>query len=244
MDERGTRTLTESLSAAIEAAMLEVRTCTPARVTAYDAAEQKAEVLPLLKRKTAAGEVISPKPIGNVPVLQLRAGGFSVTLPVASGDVGLLLCSDRSLDLWLESGGQTDPQSRRHHQLTDAVFLPGLRHWDGVPSAVAGTTPGSDLVISAEDGDSFVTLTAGGDVKIKGSTVKLGNPTATAALALATLTDARVTALQAKLDSLIGNYDIHTHALAGGVGAASPPIPLETVLGVQASVAASKVFGE
>ena len=239
MDERGTRTLTEALSAAVDAALLEVRTATPARVESYDAAEQRATVLPLLKRKSAAGEMLVPKPIGNVPVLHPRAGGFALTFPVAVGDVGLLLCSDRSLDLWLEQGGQVDPQSRRHHQMTDAVFLPGLRHWDGVPSAVVGTDPSTDLVIAAEDGDSFIILRPDGEVRIKGSVVRLGDPAATAALALAAQVSAR-------LDTIQTTFDLHVHPVPGvtvGAGATTSSVSA-TPIGALAAVAASKVFGE
>lgn len=242
MDERGTRTLTESLSAAVEAALLEVRTATPARVESYDASEQRATVLPLLKRKSAAGVVLPPKPIGNVPVLHPRAGGFAMTLPVATGDTGLLLCSDRSLDLWLAQtdtdGDQVDPQSRRHHQMTDAIFLPGLRHWAGVPAAVAGTDPADDLVIAAEDGSSYIILRPDGEVRIKGSAVRLGNPAAAAALALATLVNTQLSTLATALST--------GWVVVPGDGGAALKAAVAAIIatGWPADVAATKVFGE
>lgn len=230
MNERGTRTLTESLSAAMEAALLEVRTATPARVESYSASDQRATVLPLLKRKTRAGEVLSPKPVGNVPVLFPRAGGYAITFPVAAGDVGLLLCSDRSLDLWLASdGGQVDPQDGRHHQMTDGVFLPGLHSWsDPIPGASA-----TDMVLMREDGSALVQIGSG--------LVEVGAHPAAAWIARADFTDARISAIQAKLDSLIAKYDLHTHlGVLPGPAATAPPLPTEVVLGPQATVAATK----
>lgn len=171
MDERGTRTLTEAVSAAVDAALLEVRTATPARIESYSASDQRVAVLPLLKRKSAAGELLVPKPIGNVPILFPRAGGFALTFPVAVGDVGLLLCSDRSLDLWLASdGGQVDPQNRRHHEMTDGVFLPGLHSW----SDPIATASASDLVLAKEDGSIQVRLLPSGVCEVRGAGATTG----------------------------------------------------------------------
>ena len=189
MNERGTRTLTEAISSAISADILETRTITPGRVESVSG--ERAVVLPLLKRKTVAGVVIEPKPIPNVPVLSLRAGGFAITFPVTQGDVGLLLCSDRSLDLWLEQGGQVDPQSGRHHSMTDAVFLPGLHHWG---DSIA-TQSSTDLVIAKEDGAALV--------QISGGLVEVGTHPASSFVALASLVDARLNALASVLSAWV-----------------------------------------
>lgn len=228
------RTLTEAMRTAIEGALLETRTCTPVEVQSYDATSQRATVVPLLKRKTAAGEVIESKPVANVPVLHLRAGGFCITLPVAAGDVGLLLCSDRSLDLWKEQGGKVDPQSGRHHSMDDGVFLPGLHHW-GDPVQQSSS---SSLIIGAEDGLPLLRMTPAGEVKITATAVRLGDPDATAALALATLVDARLTTLQAA-------HDAHVHPVPGvtvGAGATTSSVTA-TPVGALASTAATKAFG-
>jgi hypothetical protein len=55
------------------------------------------------------------------------SGGYRITFPVAVGDTGLIVFSEASLDKWLVSGGTVDPADDRRHDLTDAVFLPGLR---------------------------------------------------------------------------------------------------------------------
>lgn len=164
-EQRGNATLPEAVALAVEAGLMEARTATPAQIQSYSASDQRATVIPLLKRKTAAGVVIEPKPIANVPVSHPRGGGYAITLPLVAGDVGLLICSDRSLDAWLESGGRVDPRSGRHHQLTDGVFFPGLHHW-GDPIATASA---SELVIAKEDGTAQIRI-SGGKVAVRGAT--------------------------------------------------------------------------
>jgi len=53
--------------------------------------------------------------------------GADLVTPVAVGDTGLLVFCDGSLDVWLSKGGLVDPLDDRHHALSDAVFIPGLR---------------------------------------------------------------------------------------------------------------------
>lgn len=89
------------------------------------------------------------------------------------------------------------------------------------------------------EGDDFTEITIeGGEVTVKADAVRLADPTAQQALALATLVDARVTTLQTKHDS-------HLHPIAGvmpGVGAVTSSVPASPI-GPLASVAAEKVFG-
>lgn len=53
--------------------------------------------------------------------------GADLVVPVAVGTTGLLVFCDDSLDVWLSKGGLVDPLDDRHHALSDAVFIPGLR---------------------------------------------------------------------------------------------------------------------
>lgn len=70
--------------------------------------------------------------------------GYSIKLPIAVGDTGYLIFSDRSLDAWLAGGGGiVDPQDARHHDLTDAIFVPGL-----VPFGNQTSDSTDDLVIT------------------------------------------------------------------------------------------------
>ena len=236
MDEHGSRTLTDTIRAALEAGLLEVRTATPARVQSYDAADQRAVVVPLLQRKTATGDLISPGPISDVPVIFQRGGGFAMAFPLAAGDVGLLICSDRSLDRWLDSGGVVDPQSRRHHSMTDAIFLPGLHPWNDPITQ----TSSSSLLIGAEDGLPLIRMTPDGQVKITATALRAGDPDSVVPLSMATGSASVATEL-AKIAASIANIATAMNALVpGSVTVIYGTTPSFTV----GSTAATKVFGQ
>lgn len=104
----------------------------PARVEKYDAAKQVANVQILIKDfhrdETGALVVTSIPIINNVPVQFLAAGGFAFTVPVEVGTLGSLVFAERSMDRWEAGSGQeVDPEIYTRFNLTDAVFLPGVR---------------------------------------------------------------------------------------------------------------------
>jgi hypothetical protein len=51
-----------------------------------------------------------------------------ITFPVAAGDTGIIVCSDRSMDTWLglASPQDTAPMDARRHSLQDGVYIPGV----------------------------------------------------------------------------------------------------------------------
>lgn len=105
-------------------------TALPGRVQSFDATKQSADIEPLV-HDTWEGEDGSsqtgPLPvIPSVPVSFPGSGGWRVTFPVAKGDTGLLIFCSRSIDRWLSEGGSVDPRDERTHDLSDAVFVPGL----------------------------------------------------------------------------------------------------------------------
>ena len=105
-------------------------TALPGRVQTFDPSKQSADIEPLV-HDTWEGEdgtsQTGPLPvIPSVPVCFPGSGGWRVTFPVAKGDTGLLVFCARSIDRWLSEGGSVDPQDDRTHDLSDAVFVPGL----------------------------------------------------------------------------------------------------------------------
>lgn len=120
----------EVIRAAITARLGEVWTATIGRVESYDPQTQTASVLPVVRRplKAADGHVgHEDLPVlPNVPVLQPRAGGFFVHLPVVVGDTVLVVFTSDSFAMWRESGAVTNPGDLRRHSLSNAVAIPGV----------------------------------------------------------------------------------------------------------------------
>ena len=126
-----TTTLQDLLSKFRESMAAQIHTALPGKIVRYDSSAQKADVQPLIKDRyvdeAGALQVRTLPVIPAVPVQFPGAGGYRITFPVAEGDTGLLLFAESSLDKWRVSGGTVDPEDDRRHDLTDAVFLPGLR---------------------------------------------------------------------------------------------------------------------
>lgn len=131
-------------------------------------------------------------PIGNVPVVQPQGAAYSIRLPVAVHDTGLLLFSDRSLAAWLAGdGGPRNPSDPRMHDLSDAIFVPGLLT---TASQAAQPSYGSDLVM--QNGEAVLRVQAAGTFKIANSQQDL--------VALVYALAAQVDALSSALGSLTG----------------------------------------
>mgnify|MGYP000154890473 FL=1 len=124
-------TLQDLLARFRESMVADLHTALPGKIVKYDESTQKADVQPLIKERytdeSGAQQSRELPVIPSVPVQFPGAGGYRITFPVAVGDTGLIMFAEASLDKWLVSGGTVDPADERRHDLTDAVFLPGLR---------------------------------------------------------------------------------------------------------------------
>lgn len=150
--------LAEILGALQKSWVRDISVALPAAVTSYDATTQLVTVQPQLNETYEAedgSEVSAPRGlIYNVPVVFAGGGGFATTHPIAVGDTCLLVCTDRSLDLWIERGGTLDPVDLRRHDISDAVALFGLRNRQNkltevdTSRAVFGKQGGKRLAIS------------------------------------------------------------------------------------------------
>lgn len=125
----------------IDSKLERLHIATPGRVESYDETTQKASVKPLIKRgffdENDQRQVDDLPIVNEVPVCFPGAGSYSITFPIAAGDIVLLIFSDRSLDKWLQGQGQnSDPLDDRICDLNDAVAIPGLRTFSGATDQV------------------------------------------------------------------------------------------------------------
>jgi hypothetical protein len=123
--------LAEVIRLALERQGRALRVGLPGRIDRFDAANQLADVTPLLQETTfdeTGAEVVESLPVlTNVPVQFAGGGGYAVTFPVASGDPCWLTFADRSIDEWIERGGVVDPVDLRRHDFADPVAILGVR---------------------------------------------------------------------------------------------------------------------
>jgi hypothetical protein len=160
--------LSDLLNEAIESTIQGLHFCTPGEVVEYEPNRgQRAKVKPLLRRKLADGTVIPSPVIVDVPVVWPRGGGGQLHMPLRAGDGVLLVFSDKSLDAWMSTGGESTPSDDRFCDLSDAIALPGLNTFDTNP-VVQDVTK---VVLGNADG--FVAIDGNGRLSIGNSRQEL-----------------------------------------------------------------------
>lgn len=157
--------LIDAINKGIESALNIIHTAVPGRIEKYDSGSQKAEVKPLIKRSYTDGTSLSLPVIPNVPVIMPRTATFSLTFPVAAGDLVLLIFCERSLDRWLSNGGEVEPGDDKKHDLSDAIAIPGLYPF-------TETSPGNGEDVEIKFKDQGIIIKSNGDIEVGSSSLK------------------------------------------------------------------------
>lgn len=131
--------------------MMNVDGMLPAEVVSYDRNSNTATVRPLIQVMGTSGESTSRQPIAKVPVLAIGGGGFVVNFPLKAGDRGWIEASDRDISKFMQSLGETTPNTLRLHSFEDGRFIPDIF---------------SQFTISDEDEGDMVIQSLGGSTKI------------------------------------------------------------------------------
>lgn len=155
-----TSTLAQVVQDALKHYSLALRVCIPCSVVKIHG-NQLVDLQPLLQvRYWSQPGATTLKPIGSCPVSMPMGADWSVKYPLAVGDTGIAIICDRSLTAWMQGdGGVTDPNNPRSHDLSDAIFIPGL-----VPSNKQTQDATQDLVI--RNGSAMVRLEKNGTFRI------------------------------------------------------------------------------
>lgn len=165
--ETQTRPMDVVIRDAIKAHALQLRVCLPARITKI-VSNQVVDVQPCLQVRYIDQDAGQNMPqIQQVPVSMPMGSDYSIKLPLAVGDTGYLIFSDRSIDAWLAGdGGIVDPADSRQHDIADPIFVPGL-----VPFGKQTTDSTSDLVLT--NGQAILRLQKGGHFVLRNSSNEL-----------------------------------------------------------------------
>ncbi|MCC6811352.1 MAG: hypothetical protein IT381_28240 [Deltaproteobacteria bacterium] len=144
------------ISYALEARLAELHVSMPCKVDSYDSEKNTVNLIPLLKRKrrstkTGATSSSEIKALQNVPVAFMRTSKGWFTLPIAKGDVGMVVFSERSLKDWMSKtkGEVVEPVDEAKHPLDGAWFYPGC-----YPSKSPIDPTNSSHVVIATSGSS------------------------------------------------------------------------------------------
>lgn len=173
-----TPTLPGFIQEAIDKNLLNLNTCIPGKVQKYDPATQKAEIVPLIKKKytdDAETEIEIP-PLNNVPVYMSSCNNRKtfITIPVKVGDIGMVIFCTRSIDNFLstveENSNDVKPlyhDNSRHHDFSDAWFIPGI-----LPFGMALQNVSSDDIIISNDA-FIINIKPDGKITINNGTNEL-----------------------------------------------------------------------
>lgn len=157
----------------------------PGIIQSFDAAKQTATVQPAITENIKIGnrdaQAMNLPILSDVPVQFPRAGGYSVTFPVKSGDECLLVFADMCIDGWWQSGGVQNQMERRRHDLSDAIAIIGIT---SVPNAVTDYSTDA-FQARSDDGSTYIEIKTPNikivatDVTIEASTVNIKAPLTT-----------------------------------------------------------------
>ncbi len=142
----------------------------PAKVIAFDRAKNRVSVQPLISVVTTSNTLVSRATIASLPVLQLGGGGFVLSFPIATGDLGWIKASDRDISLFLQSYTESQPNTARKHTFEDALFIPDTM-MKGVTLADS-----SAVCIQSLDGTTSITM-KNGVISINATTINLNGTT-------------------------------------------------------------------
>ena len=126
-------TAQESIDRLFDWRLSRLNTAIPAEVIKYDSARQTVDVRVHFTEniETDAGVEQHKWPeLSDVPVVFTRSsdGSASITVPIKSGDLVLLVFAQRSIDEWFDTDGKRDvtPRDLRMHDASDAFAIPGI----------------------------------------------------------------------------------------------------------------------
>ncbi|WP_410679089.1 Gp138 family membrane-puncturing spike protein [Avibacterium paragallinarum] len=167
----------------IQNTLRQLHTALPAKVIHFHPTKQTVSLAVQIKQVLVDGKSIAIPPLMDVPICYPRGGGFAITFPLRAGDEGIAIFSERCIDGWWQSGNASEPLDHRFHDLSDAMFIPGIC---SQPQCVKNFFA-AGLSLQTLSGSTFIRMVEGsitikGDITHNGNTQQIGNTTTTGTL--------------------------------------------------------------
>jgi hypothetical protein len=182
--------LAELMRAAAENALTHVHVSVPGVVKSYDAATRTCTVQPLITKPlaTESGAIVYERfeAVQNVPVLFRGSAAFSEHFTLAAGDTVELLFQDFSIAQWRARGEVSDPADIRQHGPSYPVAIPWYR-----PAGAPGEL------------DPAESMGKPGGLRLHFGTSAIGAGDQSDFVAMAAKTEARLTAIENFLNTLV-----------------------------------------
>jgi hypothetical protein len=162
------------------------------------------------------------KPLLDVPIVFPSAGGFTITLPLKSGDEVLVVFASRCIDAWWQNGNIQQPMRSRMHDLSDGFAIPGPK---SQPKKISGISS-TGAQIRNDDGTTYIEIAADGKIKlvspsevdITGNLKVTGNITSTLGDIVASVGDVKAGVAPISLTN-------HRHTSTTPGNPTGPPLP-------------------
>lgn len=134
----------------------------PGQIVSFDPATQTATVK-IMHKPVINGKEVTPPELLEVPVVQPRGGGFSMTAPLGAGDWVDLTFDDVDTSAFRDGGSQVG-SGRRMNSLSDAIATPGR----APATDVLPNYDSSNLFVGTADGKAGLRVSPSGKVEIAG----------------------------------------------------------------------------
>lgn len=151
LDPANNDSMTGMLKTVLNKMMQSIDCALPASVISYDRSSNRASIQPIVGLVTTDGTTINRAQIASVPVVQIGGGGFLISFPLKTGDLGWLVACDRDISLFLQSYNNVIPNTMRTHDFADSFFIPNILN---------------NYNISGDEADNMVIQNLDGSVKI------------------------------------------------------------------------------
>lgn len=148
----------------------------PAEVIAYDRAENRVTVRPLIRILKTDDTLEDRAEIASVPVLSLGGGGVVLAFNILPGDIGWIKANDRDISLFTQNveAGAVGPNTLRKHSFSDAVFIPDqFRKWTIADPGIDG----SAMLLQTLDGLQRIAIDSEGVRIFSDTEIRLDAPT-------------------------------------------------------------------